>query len=131
MIFGAGRAALALVLVIAAFGSSPSVRAEPFDIDPQVERIVAAVSQDRLVAILKKLESFGTRNTLSSVDSATMGIGAARQWIFDEMKGYSPKLQVMVISAASDSRIGVAEILSRRRFAHCSAMLRPTPPLNE
>jgi Peptidase family M28 len=94
VVFGAGRAALALVLVIAGFGSSPSVRAEPFDVDPQVERIVAAVSQDRLVAILKKLESFGTRNTLSSVDSATLGIGAARQWIFDEMKGYSPKLQV-------------------------------------
>ena len=52
------------------------------------------VSQDRLAVILRKLETFGTRNTLSSVDSPSRGIGAARQWIFDEMKGYSPKLQV-------------------------------------
>src|SRR5206468_12962552 len=50
--------------------------------------------EERLGANLKKLESFETRNTLSSVDSPTRGIGAARQWIFDEMKGYSPKLQV-------------------------------------
>ena len=45
-------------------------------------------------ATLKKLESFETRNSLSSTDSPTRGIGAARQWILDEMKSYSPKLQV-------------------------------------
>ena len=44
--------------------------------------------------ILKKLESFETRSTLSSTTSTTRGIGAARQWILDEMKSYSPKLQV-------------------------------------
>ena len=48
------------------------------------------MSEPRLVALLKKLETFGTRNTLSSIDSPTRGIGAARQWIFDEMKSYSP-----------------------------------------
>ena len=59
-----------------------------------LRQLVGAVSDERLAAILKKLESFGTRNTLSSTDSPTRGIGAARQWILDEMKGYSPKLQV-------------------------------------
>lgn len=57
-------------------------------------RLVESVSDERLVAILKKLESFGTRSTLSSTNLPTRGIGAARQWIFDEMKGYSPRLQV-------------------------------------
>ena len=37
---------------------------------------------------------FGTRNTLSNATSTTRGIGAARQWIFDELKRSSPKLQV-------------------------------------
>lgn len=64
------------------------------DLDPQVARLVAAVSQDRLVATLKKLESFQTRHTLSTTTAADRGIGAARQWLFDELKGYSPKLQV-------------------------------------
>ena len=52
------------------------------------------VSEDRLAAILRKLETFGTRNTMSSVDTPGRGIGAARQWILDELKGYSPRLQV-------------------------------------
>src|SRR5204862_3529580 len=42
----------------------------------------------------KKLEGFGTRNTLSSQDKPDRGIGAARQWIFDELKSYSAHLQV-------------------------------------
>ena len=64
------------------------------DLDPQIVKLVASVSEERLGVLLKKLESFETRNTLSSTTSATRGIGAARQWILDEMKGYSPKLQV-------------------------------------
>src|SRR5919199_313724 len=64
------------------------------DLDPRIVKLVASISEERLGVILKKLESFETRNTLSSTDSPTRGIGAARQWILDEMKSYSPKLQV-------------------------------------
>jgi hypothetical protein len=70
------------------------VFAQPSDIDPRIETLVGAVSEERLTSILKKLETFGTRNTLSATDSPTKGIGAARQWIHDQMKGYSEKLQV-------------------------------------
>ena len=56
--------------------------------------LVGSVSEQRLEAILKKLESFETRSTLSSPDSQTRGVGAARQWILNEMKSFSPKLQV-------------------------------------
>src|SRR6266571_8081212 len=64
------------------------------DADPRIARIVASVSQQRLQAIVTKLASFGTRETLSDTTSTTRGIGAARQWIFDELKRSSPKLQV-------------------------------------
>ena len=64
------------------------------DLDPRIVKLVASISEERLGVILKKLESFETRNTLSSTDSPTRGIGAARQWILEEMKSYSPKLQV-------------------------------------
>jgi peptidase M28-like protein len=40
--------------------------------------------------------SFRTRNSLSSTNSATTGIGAARQWILNEMKGYSPPTRLQV-----------------------------------
>src|SRR6185503_255392 len=42
----------------------------------------------------QKLAGFGTRNTLSDTSSPTRGIGAARQWIFDELTRSSPRLQV-------------------------------------
>ena len=82
------------VLLVVCLAFSQPLLGEPPDLDPRIEKLVGSVSEERLVATLKKLESFGTRNTLSSTDSPTTGIGAARQWIFDEFKSYSPRLQV-------------------------------------
>jgi hypothetical protein len=64
------------------------------DLDPRIVQLVGQVSEDRLTVILRTLETFGTRNTMSSVDTPGRGIGAARQWIFDQMRSYSPRLQV-------------------------------------
>ena len=63
-------------------------------IDPRIVKLVESVSEQRLQQLLEKLVSFGTRNTLSDATSTTRGIGAARQWIYDELKRSSPKLQV-------------------------------------
>jgi hypothetical protein len=64
------------------------------DPDPRIQRLVASISEERLATLIQKLAGFGTRNTLSTTTSPTRGIGAARQWIFDELKASSPKLQV-------------------------------------
>jgi hypothetical protein len=64
------------------------------DVDPRVARLVDGISSERLGAILRKLESFETRHTLSTPDSSTRGIGAAREWIRQELQSYDPKLQV-------------------------------------
>jgi hypothetical protein len=63
-------------------------------LDPKIQKIVSEISVDRIAEILKKLESFETRNTLSDPSQPNRGIGAARQWIFDRFKSYSPRLQV-------------------------------------
>jgi hypothetical protein len=84
----------AIVLVLAAVFPQTALAQQASDLDPQIVKLVASVSEQRLSATLKKLESFGTRNTFSSPNLPNKGIGAARQWIFDEMKSYSPKLQV-------------------------------------
>jgi hypothetical protein len=82
-------------LVLVASGFSRTVSAQDAgDLDPRIVKLVASVSEERLSATLKKLESFETRNTLSSADSPTRGVGAARQWILNEMTSFSPKLQV-------------------------------------
>lgn len=49
-------------------------------------------------ATITKLVSFGTRHTLSTQNSSTQGIGAARDWIASEMRKYA---------AESDGRMTV------------------------
>ena len=47
------------------------------------------VSAKRIESDIRKLVSFGTRNTLSEQDNPTRGIGAARDWIFGEFQKIS------------------------------------------
>ncbi len=82
---------LAAAICLAAAGSA---RAAETTTDPRVESIVAAVSEQRVGEIVRTLAGFGTRHLLSSTTTPNRGIGAARQWIFDEMKRSSPRLQV-------------------------------------
>src|SRR5258707_8011698 len=82
-----------LCLAVFLLGATPLAAAGP-DVDPRIASLLADVSPARLEATLKKLESFQTRHLLSSTDTPGRGIGAARQWILDEMKSYSPRLQV-------------------------------------
>ena len=81
---------VALAAVVVALRMTPPITAQQGDLDPGIVKLVAAVSEERLGVILKKLETFETRSTLSSTTSTTRGIGAARQWILDEMKSHCP-----------------------------------------
>ena len=71
-----------------------AVAATAGTLNPAVQRIVDGISEERIAAIEKKLESFETRNIFTEDDSATRGVGAARRWIFEQFKSYSPRLQV-------------------------------------
>jgi len=57
--------------------------------DPNIEKMIAEVSQKNLERIIEKLVSFRTRHTLSDTLSETTGIGAARRWIKAEFERYS------------------------------------------
>src|SRR3954470_24450187 len=54
--------------------------------NPEVEKIVSEVSAQRIEANIRKLVSFGTRNSLSDPDDDKRGIGAARRWIKSELE---------------------------------------------
>jgi Peptidase family M28 len=84
---------LSVALVAALAPSRVAGQAPAADVDPRIEKLVASVSQERLQQLLQKLSSFKTRNTLSD-PAAPNGLGEARQWIFDELKRSSAKLQV-------------------------------------
>ncbi|MCA9979974.1 MAG: M20/M25/M40 family metallo-hydrolase [Anaerolineales bacterium] len=54
------------------------------DVDPDIEALVNAVSQQQLMGYVQALESFGTRNAFSDPQQEAWGVGAARRWIFNE-----------------------------------------------
>jgi hypothetical protein len=83
-----------LTVCLLALSLAPCAHAQMKSVNPTVQKIVDSVSQERITAILKKLESFQTRGLFSEQDNPTRGIGAARRWIFDQFKSYSPRLQV-------------------------------------
>jgi hypothetical protein len=100
-------ACLVALCSVVARASSHSNDAAAATADERIERLVASISEERLQAIVVKLASFGTRETLSDTSSSTRGIGAARQWILDELKRSSPKLEVSfdTYQIAAQSRI--------------------------
>ena len=57
--------------------------------DPQIEKMVSEVSKDSLQSYIKKLVSFGTRNTLSTQTDAKRGIGAARSWVLSRFNEFA------------------------------------------
>ena len=84
---------LAFVFLVASTLGRPAF-AQTGDLDPRIINLVGSVSEERLSNLLRKLQSFETRSSLSSTTSTTRGVGAAREWILQEMRSYSPKLQV-------------------------------------
>jgi len=79
--------------------SSTSAPPTPTVFKPaNMDKLLAEVSVARLEARIRKLASFGTRNTMSETESQTRGIGAARRWI---------KRELDACSKASDGRLQV------------------------
>lgn len=78
-----------LALVPAARAADQAMQAA----DPAIATAVKGISAARVQADVEKLASFGTRNTLSEQDAASIaaghGIGAAREWIKSQFELYS------------------------------------------
>ena len=57
--------------------------------DPEVARMLAEVDARNVERTIRKLVSFGTRNTLSAQDDPARGIGPARDWLYQEFQRIS------------------------------------------
>jgi hypothetical protein len=77
---------LPCLLPFAALAQTAAPRPAP---DPNIQRLVNEISAKTLEADVRKMVSYGTRHTLSDTQSKKRGIGAARQYVFDEFKKYS------------------------------------------
>jgi Zn-dependent M28 family amino/carboxypeptidase len=67
----------------------PGRRLLPQRPDRELRAILAEIDPARIEATVRTLVSFGTRSTLSVQDDPAHGIGAARDWIADQMRQYA------------------------------------------
>jgi peptidase M28-like protein len=82
--------------------------------DRELRELLARVDPRRIEATIQGLVSFGTRHTLSAQDDSARGIGAARDWIFNQLSGYA---------ATSGGRMTVV----KQSFVQPVASRIPTP----
>ena len=80
---------LLLFLSLLCFSSQLTAQSAPPMADLRIYDIIDSVSAGRIEADIRKLASFGTRNTFSDTVSETRGIGAARRWIKSEFDSIS------------------------------------------
>jgi hypothetical protein len=99
--------------------AAPTTRARsagshPHGPSPALRSMLREIDADRIQGDIAKLVSFGTRHTLSSQTDPNRGIGAARDWIFDQLQGYA---------AASGGRMTV----QKQAFVQPAGPRNPTP----
>ncbi len=82
--------------------------------NPEVARILREIDAGKIEQTILKLVSFGTRNTLSAQDDPNRGIGAARDWLYDEF-----------LKAAAES--GGRMTVERQAYEQQKAARVPTP----
>ncbi|MEU4688633.1 M28 family metallopeptidase [Actinoplanes sp. NPDC023714] len=83
--------AAAAVAATAAPGAAQASGTRPRKPDAQLRAILKEIDPKRIEATVRRLAAFGTRHTLSSQTDPARGIGAARDWIFEQLQGYAAR----------------------------------------
>jgi Zn-dependent M28 family amino/carboxypeptidase len=84
--------------------------------DPQIVKIVSEINAQNIERTIRKLVSFGTRNTLSEQNNPNRGVGAARDWLYSEFQK---------VAAQSDGRMSV----EKQTFEQPKAARVPQPTM--
>ncbi len=78
-----------LVLCLCVFAVNSSAQKSKEKLNPEIQKMMKEISAKNIEVTIRKLVSFGSRNTNSEQDDPVRGIGAARDWIFGEMNRIS------------------------------------------
>lgn len=78
-----------ILLLICVFTFKLSFEQTIIHRDPQIEKMVSEISRDSLESYIRKMVSFGTRNTLSAQKDPKRGIGAARNWVLSRFNEFA------------------------------------------
>jgi Zn-dependent M28 family amino/carboxypeptidase len=84
--------------------------------DPEIAKFLREIDARNIERTIRKLVSFGTRNTLSEQNDPNRGIGAARDWLFAEFQK---------VAATSGGRMTV----EKQTFEQAKAQRVPQPTM--
>ncbi|HVQ40509.1 MAG TPA: M28 family metallopeptidase [Pyrinomonadaceae bacterium] len=97
--------------------------------NPQIARLVREIDARNIERSIRKLVSFGTRNTLSAQDDPNRGIGAARDWLFTEFsKAAESSGGRMTVEKQTFEQAKAARIPQPTMLINVVATLRGTQP---
>src|SRR5499427_3711207 len=97
--------------------------------NPQITKIVADISARNIEATIRKLVSFGTRNTLSDQNDPNRGIGAARDWLYAAFqKAAAQSDGRMTVEKQTFEQPKAARVPQPTRLTNIVATLKGTQP---
>src|SRR5262249_55896793 len=70
-------------------GAPASRPYKPQDPDAELRRLIGEIDRTQLQATVEALVGFGTRHTLSSQTDPTRGIGAATNYVFNQLESFA------------------------------------------
>ncbi|HKP47190.1 MAG TPA: M20/M25/M40 family metallo-hydrolase, partial [Pyrinomonadaceae bacterium] len=95
----------------------------------QIARVVREIDPRNIERTIRKLVSFGTRNTLSEQNDPNRGIGAARDWLFAEFsKAAQQSGGRMTVEKQSFLQAKAARVPEPTTLTNIVATLRGTQP---
>ena len=97
--------------------------------NPDIRKIVSEISAKNIEATIRKLVSFGTRNTLSDQNDPNRGIGAARDWLYAEFqKAAAQSGGRMTVEKQTFEQAKAARVPQPTMLTNIVATLRGTQP---
>ena len=95
----------------------------------QIAKLVKEIDARNIETTIRKLVSFGTRNTLSEQDNPNRGIGAARDWLFGEFqKAAAASEGRMTVEKQTFEQPKVARVPQPTTLTNVVATLKGTQP---
>src|SRR5437870_1400564 len=97
--------------------------------NPQISTIVSEIDARNIESTIRKLVSFGTRNTLSEPNDPNRGIGAARDWLYSEFqKAAAQSGGRMTVEKQTFEQPKVARVPQPTMLTNIVATLKGTEP---
>ncbi len=98
----------------------------------QIARIVAEIDARNIERTIRKLVTFGTRNTLSPQDDSNRGIGAARDWLYSLfLKAAEKSAGRMTVEKQGFEQSKAARVPAPTMVTNIVATLKGTQPESE